>query len=580
MSELEKVGRFDVLERIGVGSFSVVYRGEDSSNQQPVAIKICIAQDENLRTGFLRLAEIAGRLRHPNIVSVLEFGSGDGKPYLVEEYVPSEHLGWRIEGDQPIPFETRMEFLHQIADGLHYAHGQGVIHKHVAPRSIRILNENQAKITDFGIAQLSNATARLTDPDGSSRTDGYIAPEQALGLRADGRTDIFCFGALAYELLTYRKPFSANSLPELFEQVLKGAGPADEDFSGISPAMEGLIRRCLRRDPMERYSTVKDLMGALREAEKDSSASNGNKGGQAAAYAPEDTQAIPEEAVAHARTPTEAEDPGDQTIFAGTVLPELPQEPQLSQEPEASQESGPPQEEAPEQADKQPLLAEAPPPLPKGASSKPGEPKGSAAGSKAKKSEAATPKAVTPPEKQAEKDSKETAAPKVSKKTASKEEGSKAQGPKEERKGLSGTTWAWIAAGVALLVVAFLASRFLKPEAPPAPPPVVAETPRVQEPAPLAPAVLQGFLVIDARPWAQVQRLLRPDGSEVGTPGDFTPLHLSLEQGTYFVELIHPDVEEPQVCEVEVVANTSARCWVEFKATSPTDYFKRAGWWR
>ena len=543
MSELEKIGRFDVLERIGVGSFSVVYRGQDSFSKLPVAIKICIAHDENLRTGFLRLAEISGRLRHPNIVSVLEFGSGDDKPYLVEEYIPSEHLGWRIEGDQPIPLATRLDYLRQIAEGLEYAHGQGVIHRHLAPRSIRILGERQAKITDFGIAQLSNAMARLTDPDGSSRTDGYIAPEQALGLRADGRTDIFSFGALAYELLTYRKPFSANTLPDLFEQVLKGTGPADQDFSGLSTGMANLIRRCLRRDPMERFPTMTALLKNLRPMV----AQEGHGNGQSATTTPEDTQEVPPEAVAHARDPGSdelktayildppktgaqaaaqaeekkaGEDPGDHTIYAGTVL------------------SVPP----PDDPGDETILSELPP-----------EPPPSPPAAKAPEAEEAPKPAARP-----------TPPP--------------AEPPDQERS--NGTGWTRAAIIVALLVVAFLGFRFLRSSSPPEPPPAVVQPRPVPAPVTAAPIRLQGSLVVDARPWGQVLRLLRPDGSAAAPPGDFTPLHLSLEPGTYFVELAHPDAEEPQVCEVEVIANASARCWVEFTATTPTEYFKRAGWWR
>ena len=138
MDEVEKIGRYEVLERIGVGSFTVVYRGRDTFSGKAVAIKICIAQEENLRTGFLRLAEASGRLQHPHVAAVLEFGSGDGKPYLVEDFVDGEHLGWKIEGDEPLSTAQRLDYLLQIAEGLRYAHSEGVLHKSVSPRSIRI----------------------------------------------------------------------------------------------------------------------------------------------------------------------------------------------------------------------------------------------------------------------------------------------------------------------------------------------------------------------------------------------------------------------------------------------------------
>lgn len=590
MAELEKIGRFEVLERIGMGSFAVAYKGRDSFSKELVAIKLCIAQDEKLRTGFLRLAETAGRLRHPSIARVIEFGSGDGKPYLVEEYVPGEHLGWRIERKQPIPIDKRLRFLVQIAEGLAYAHSHGVLHKNVAPRSIRLKDEEQVKISDFGIAQLASATARLADPDAVSNTDGYLAPEQALGLRPDARTDVFCFGALAYELLTYKKPFGGTTLSEMLDQTLRAPRVVDPSMKDLPEGMPELIRRCLRRDPAERYSDFNSLLKELRLVlegsatgvgdathpaldrtqaappeilpdaaalkaagleEKDWSAPPSDKVSTAYIVNPPDTPSVRRREVEELGDQTLAvDDLGDQTMVAedfgdSTLMADVSQAASPAPEPPPLPKP-PAQGSSPDLSASRPSAAAAepePPPLP-GASAQahPTEPP------------AAEPEPSPPAGSDAGK--RPTPAP-----------GRKGSRP-----------WIWIAAA-GLVLLAGLAF-FLSGGEPAKEEPRAAVPPPAPAPRQPAPPPAMASLFVDARPWAELTRLVRPDGEEIPQPESFTPLHLELPPGTYLVELRHPDAEAAEVCEVELVAGASARCSADFKETDAQDYFRRSGWWR
>ena len=212
MNQVERIGRFEVQERLRANSFAIVYRGRDPFDGRRVQIQFCVATDETIRHGFLKAAERAAGLRHPNIATVFEFGSGDGKPYLVQEAFSEENLSDLLARAEPVDDVLKLYYLVQVARGLQYAHREGVLHRELRPASILLNRSGDAKIADFGTARIASAFAQLGNGAHRWPAVGWLLPELLLGLELDRRSDIYGFGALAFELLTGMHPSSQRLL--------------------------------------------------------------------------------------------------------------------------------------------------------------------------------------------------------------------------------------------------------------------------------------------------------------------------------------------------------------------------------
>ena len=260
--DLQRIGKYDVLERIADGGFATLYRGRDPFLKRLVAIKVCASDDNELRQQFLREAEIAGNLDHPSIVRTFDFGFDPVGPYLVQEYLQGEDLSYLISHRVPLPTRRKLELLVQIAEGLAYSHHRLVLHLDVKPGNVRVLGRRQAKILDFGIARL--ATSSAPAPGAMVGTAGYSAPEQVMSKAVDARSDVFAFGALAYELLTFSRPFAGGTIGELFKRVLASeAESMSRHWPDCDEALANLVGRCLRRDPAGRYPSFEVLLPEL-----------------------------------------------------------------------------------------------------------------------------------------------------------------------------------------------------------------------------------------------------------------------------------------------------------------------------
>jgi serine/threonine-protein kinase len=261
--DLQRIGKYDVLERIADGGFATLYRARDPFLKRLVAIKVCASEDPELRQQFLREAEIAGNLDHPSIVRTFDFGFDQVGPYLVQEYLRGEDLSQLIARRAPLSPRRKLDLLIQVAEGLSYSHAQRVLHLDIKPANVRVIAERQAKILDFGIARLATSDAG-PQLGGMVGTAGYLPPEQVLGKAVDARADIFAFGALAYELLTYRRPYAGGTMSELLKRVLEtDAEPMTRHWPGCSDALDNLIGRCLRRSPGARYASFEALLPEL-----------------------------------------------------------------------------------------------------------------------------------------------------------------------------------------------------------------------------------------------------------------------------------------------------------------------------
>ncbi len=270
---MEQIGKYAIVGQIGTGGFGVVYEGRDPFLKRRVAIKTCTSEESDIRDRFFREAEIAGNLQHRNIVTVHDFGIQDGVPFLVQEYLTGEDLDRVVARREMLPAAQRVDILVQAARGLDYAHQHDVIHRDVKPANIRLTADGTVKIMDFGIAKLSSVASHLTRTGMTLGTAAYLPPEQIRGTAVDHRADVFSFGVTAYELLTYKRPFTGKTISALFWELLqRDPEPLGNHWPGCPPALQDVVLRCLAKDPAKRYSgfgeVIPDLERVLADLQR------------------------------------------------------------------------------------------------------------------------------------------------------------------------------------------------------------------------------------------------------------------------------------------------------------------------
>jgi serine/threonine-protein kinase len=267
---LDKIGKYEVSEQIGVGGFGAVYRGRDPFIKRTVAIKTCQVNDEEIKHRFFREAELAGNLHHRNITTIYDFGVENGIPYIVQEFLTGEDLDKKIKRGEPIAAARKVEILMAIADGLGYAHNASIVHRDVKPANVRILDDGTVKVMDFGIAKSLQTESNLTQTGITLGTSAYLAPEQIRGEAIDRRTDIFALGVLAYELLAYRKPFRGEHLSTVLYKILNETPEPIATAAQDTPAsLAATVDRAMAKNPADRYPSMeafrKDLQAVYRE---------------------------------------------------------------------------------------------------------------------------------------------------------------------------------------------------------------------------------------------------------------------------------------------------------------------------
>ncbi len=273
---LEKIGKYEVSEQIGVGGFGAVYRGRDPFIKRTVAIKTCQVNDEEIKHRFFREAELAGNLHHRNITTIYDFGVENGIPYIVQEFLTGEDLDKKIKRGDPIPVVRKIEILMAIAEGLGYAHGASIIHRDVKPANVRILEDGTVKVMDFGIAKSLQTESNLTQTGITLGTSAYLAPEQIRGEAIDRRTDVFALGVLSYELLAYRKPFRGEHLSTILYKILnENPEPVETIAPDVPPALVAVVNRALAKSPADRYATMEELRRDLQVVHRELSGQSG-----------------------------------------------------------------------------------------------------------------------------------------------------------------------------------------------------------------------------------------------------------------------------------------------------------------
>lgn len=256
-----------------------VYRASDERLGRDVALKILptVFDADTERVARFELeARATGKLNHPNIVSIYDVGEHNGRPYLVAELLEGETLRRYIELESPIPVRTVIDLGLQIARGLAAAHQKGIVHRDLKPANLFVSRDGHVKILDFGLAKLIHrewdATSEVETMSGLSvpgqvlGTVGYMAPEQIEARPADERSDIFALGAILYEMLTGRRPFSGSSTLSVVSAILKDEPvPVSQLRGDVPPALAAIIKRCLAKSASDRFQSAQDLAFALGE---------------------------------------------------------------------------------------------------------------------------------------------------------------------------------------------------------------------------------------------------------------------------------------------------------------------------
>jgi serine/threonine-protein kinase len=260
-----KIGKYDVEERVGEGAMGVVYRAVDPVLKRRVAIKVmsdAFAQNDDLRERFLREAQAAGSLQHPNVITIYDFGDVDGHPYIAMEFVEGQDVAELIAHQVPLSVVDKLDLAIGVLQGLAYAHKRGIVHRDIKPANIRVDDEGKARIMDFGVAHL--ASSNMTKSGVMLGTPSYMAPEQIVGGKVGPQTDVFSVGAVLYELLTGARPFEGGTLQAVMYRVLS-ENPASLSTAapGLPAKLNDVVMRALAKDAANRYSSALDMANDL-----------------------------------------------------------------------------------------------------------------------------------------------------------------------------------------------------------------------------------------------------------------------------------------------------------------------------
>jgi eukaryotic-like serine/threonine-protein kinase len=284
-----RVGPYEITGALGAGGMGEVYRARDTRLDRDVAIKVLPASysaDSDRLRRFEQEARAASQLNHPNIVTVHDFGTHDGSPYVVQELLEGETLRERIASGG-LGTRKATDYALAMAQGLAAAHGKGIVHRDLKPENIFITADGRVKILDFGLAKLlatdgdasavgSDRTATLhTLPGVVMGTVGYMSPEQVRAQPTDARSDIFSFGAILYEMLTGCRAFQRDTSAETMAAILKEE-PPEVSASGknVPPSLQRIADHCLEKSPELRFQSAKDLAFALSALSGSGTASN------------------------------------------------------------------------------------------------------------------------------------------------------------------------------------------------------------------------------------------------------------------------------------------------------------------
>jgi serine/threonine protein kinase/Tfp pilus assembly protein PilF len=289
------LGHYKIISQIGAGGMGEVYLAHDSKLDRKVAVKLLptdVAKNRERMERFAREAKSAAALNHPNIAHIYEIGESDGLHYIAMEFIDGVTLREKIHRERT-ELRKLLRYLQHAAEGLAKAHATGIVHRDLKPDNIMITSDGHAKILDFGLAKLVEPSELTPDRDGLSEiatavmpqhstpgiimgTVGYMSPEQAQGKtkEIDQRSDIFSFGCILFEAATGKKPFEGDSVLKSLHMVVYEQPPLLADLNPVAPAeLQRIVRRCLEKDPDDRYQGIKEVAIELKHLRRELEAS-------------------------------------------------------------------------------------------------------------------------------------------------------------------------------------------------------------------------------------------------------------------------------------------------------------------
>src|SRR5438876_146198 len=270
MTDITRLGKYEIRRELGRGAMGIGYEGYDPLIKRSVALKTIRADQlsgENAETviaRFRREAQAAGRLSHPNIVSIYDFGEEEGVWYIAMEFVKGRELKDYFQANERFTTADIVRVMTKILDALGYSHRQGVVHRDVKPANIILLPDGGVKVADFGIAHIESSN--MTQVGTVLGTPSYMSPEQIMGLPIDGRSDLFSAGVILYQFLTGERPFSGSATATMHKVLEEDPLPPSKFNVQLPVAMDGVVRKALAKRPDERYQSAQEFALALRAA--------------------------------------------------------------------------------------------------------------------------------------------------------------------------------------------------------------------------------------------------------------------------------------------------------------------------
>ncbi|WP_058185246.1 bifunctional serine/threonine-protein kinase/formylglycine-generating enzyme family protein [Terracidiphilus gabretensis] len=263
LADGSRIGRYTIVQPIGMGGMGVVYRARDEKLEREVAIKMLspgVLSNSEARRRFRIEALALARLNHPHIAAVYDAGEQDGQDYIVMELVHGETLSNRLRSRGPLDIYTASQIVLEVLDALREAHAQGVVHRDLKPGNIMVNSRGHAKVLDFGLARILQADPSATQTQGIAGTPMYMSPEQALGTPVDARTDLWSLGVIFYETLTGQPPFRSESTLGLLRAITQSPlTHARQLRPDLPPIADAILTRALEKDPGKRYQSAEEM---------------------------------------------------------------------------------------------------------------------------------------------------------------------------------------------------------------------------------------------------------------------------------------------------------------------------------
>lgn len=279
--EIKKLGRYEVTEVLGQGAMGIVYKGVDPMIGRTVALKTLKTAGEipadqlaEFKRRFSQEAQSAGRLTHPNVVTIYDVGEEQGLAYIAMEFIKGKALDEYISEKHPFSIDEIVNIMTQICEGLGYAHKNGVIHRDIKPANIVLTDDHIAKITDFGIAKITSTSATQTGM--VVGTPSYMSPEQITGRGVDNRSDIFSIGAVFYELLTFEKAFPGDNITTVMYRVVhENPTPLSIANMAVPAQFDQILLKAMAKNPADRYPDTESMGRDIQNYKNTASANLG-----------------------------------------------------------------------------------------------------------------------------------------------------------------------------------------------------------------------------------------------------------------------------------------------------------------